>query len=257
LGTSGTPVVLCFINIYHHYVTYTNRHKSTNGFVPVLFVCNRKEAYVMSDFVVQKGSMETTIISNESGTRVYEICRELSGAMDGHEECILITLYPTLNDVGKLDQCTYHFLNHAKDMGVTKVRSLYLFSRVVSARMSTRGLEVDEENMAYVEEVLKSCKDAKVVIGWGSSMKTSKAANLSKERIVELFRKYRKGENLYQIGAEGIICEDNYHPLYMGICCDNLPWRLITYTFTGGEESEQEKKNVKKSVRKPTKKGGK
>ena len=211
----------------------------------------------MNDVVEKKGSMETTIISNESRTRVYEICRELSGETGNQGECILITLYPTLHDVGKLDLCTFHFLNHAEEMGVTKVHSLYLFSKVVSARMSTRGLEVDEENMEYVEEALKSYKDAKVVIGWGSSMKTSKAANLSKERIVELFRKYRKGENLYQIGAEGIICEDNYHPLYMGICCDNLPWRLITYTFTGGEESEQEKKNVKKAERKATKKGGK
>ena len=135
--------------------------------------------------ISETGTIKTTVISNPEKNRVYEICRDLSsGEVFEGEEAVLLTLYPTLNNVRNIDLSTFHVLNHSSELGLQKIHFLYLFNKVCSARMSTRGLEVDEEAIWYFEQAVKKYKDSKIIIGYGNSMERCQAAIDAKRRPI-------------------------------------------------------------------------
>ena len=142
----------------------------------------------MKDLVESKGSITTTIVSNKTGSNVYEIIREFTNVSEGQtEEVILFTLYPTTADVNQLDLSAYHFNAHMEDMNIKVAHWLFLFSKVTNARMSIKDIEVDEKNLEYIRQTLKKHKSAKVVIGWGSAMSKNSVVNDTKCKILEMF----------------------------------------------------------------------
>ena len=180
--------------------------------------------------ISETGTIKTTVISNPEKNRVYEICRDFSnGEVFDGEEAILLTLYPTLNDVRNIDLSTFHVLNHSAELGLQRIHFLYLFNRVCSARMSTRGLEVDEEAISYFERSVKKYKDSKIIIGYGNSMERCQAAINAKRRIIEIIDKERPEESIWQIGVNGTHGKENMHPLFLGIRYNHLSWTLETF----------------------------
>ena len=173
------------------------------------------------------GTLKTTIIADDSKDHVYRIIREFD--TDG-DEAILLTLYPTLTEPNTFDLSSMHLMNHASDEGMNlkKVHFVYLFSKVVHSKLSTKGLTVDEENMNYLRDIISQLKDAKIIIAYGSSMEKCQAVIESKVRIFRMIKELRPDDALWQIGADGLE-EESPHILFCGIRCHNIPWKLRHY----------------------------
>lgn len=173
------------------------------------------------------GTLKTTIVAD--GERVYEICREFDNVDDG-EEVILLTLYPTLTEPNSFDLSSMHLMNHASDknFNLKKIHFVFLFSKVVKAKLSTRGLTVDEENLNYLRDIISRLPDAKIIIAFGSSMEKCPATIESKVKLFSMIRELRPDGALWQITAENIE-EECPHILFMGIRFNHLAWSLRHY----------------------------
>ena len=174
-----------------------------------------------------EGNLKTTIIADDDLKHVYEICREFDAEGD---EVILLTLYPTLVEPNTFDLSSIHLMNHAFDKGLQlkKVHFVYLFSKVVSVKMSTRGLKVDKENLNYLREIIEKLPDAKIIISFGSSMEKCPAVIESKVRLFEILKELRMNDPLWQITADGVE-EESPHILFLGIRHNNKKWKLCHY----------------------------
>ena len=195
------------------------------------------------DLITKTGIMATTIVGAEG--KVFEIIRDCSdGNCSDDEIAILITLYPTTDDVGQLDLSTLHILNHMKELGIKKIVFLYLFSKVCSARLSSRGLVVDDDNLAMVEQVLDEYSKVRVIVGWGTSMSRSVAAISSKKRILSILTK-REDKRIWQLSSDGVDSSENCHPLFLGIRQGkNCKWRLQPYDIPDELKLTEEGENL-------------
>lgn len=151
------------------------------------------------------------------------------------ETGIIVMLFPTRNadNMNADDSTLNHIVAHLGDFGFNEVKIINLFSKVVNARISARGLEVDSENMKFIDDVILADKDLnkqKFIFAWGNSMETSKAVNDSKRQIIEMFlNKLPKGK-IYQIVCpERDITDGACHPLFLGIRAKTSKWRLLEY----------------------------
>jgi len=175
------------------------------------------------------GTLKTTVVSDESKTHVYEICREFD--TEG-EEVILLTLYPTLTAPNNFDISSVHLINHASDeeLRLKKVHFVFLFSKVVGAKLSTRGLAVDEENMKYLREIIDKLPNAKIIISFGSSMAKCPAVIESKVELFKVIKELRPKDALWQISTEDMD-EEAPHILYCGIRFNHQQWSLRHYVI--------------------------
>ena len=200
------------------------------------------------DLVTVSGKMEVTIVANEDRSKVFEICRDYSnGDCAENEEAILITICPCTNEIFKSDLSTLHTQNHLEELGLKKLHFLYLFSKVSSARLSTRGIVVDEENLSYVEQALQKYKNAKVIIGWGSSMSKCATAIASKKRILAMMAS-REDKQLWQLGCNGDGTTENMHPLFLGIRYSNSKWFLKKYDIPEELKMNEDVKEMSEPV---------
>lgn len=197
----------------------------------------------------------TRIITSETGEETFSYTKELQGVKGKHG--IFIMLYPTRDEENfhVEDSTSMHIQNHMKELQMNSYTVINLFSKVTKSRLSTKGLTVDEENLAYIEKEVFSKIDVEkniVVIAWGNSHLTSKAVNLSKQKVLESWLTLYPDEKLYQLTVDGMD-KDNYgaHPLYMGIRYSNAVWKLTPYPVKKilerfrKEESRSEEKNKK------------
>ena len=199
----------------------------------------RNGGFEVKDLVTTKGSLETTIIASKDAKNVYEIIRTFTNVKkEQKKEIILLTLYPTINEVNQLDLSGYHFNAHMEDMGVQTTHCLFLFSRVMDSRMSTRNIQPDEKNLEYIREALEKYKSAIVVIGFGSSMSKNSVVIDVKCRIIEMLQILRPNEPLYQIGGDGIEVTENYHPLFCGLRFGHKHWNLVPYSMPSNIKTE-------------------
>ena len=175
------------------------------------------------------GTLKTTIVSDESKTHVYEICRELD--TEG-EEVILLTLYPTLTEPNRFDSSSMHLINHAADKGLQfkKIHFVFLFSKVVDVKLSTRGLTIDTENLKYLKEMIAKSPKAKIIIAFGSSMAKCSAVIESKVELFRMINELRPKDSLWQISTESMD-EEAPHILYAGIRFNNQKWGLRHYVI--------------------------
>lgn len=173
------------------------------------------------------GTLTTTIITNDEETRVFEICREFD--RDG-EEAILVTLYPTLTEPNTFDLSSVHLINHSTDEGLnfSKIHFVFLFSKVVKTKMSTRGLTMDVENMNFLKERIAQLPNAKIIISFGSSMQNCPAVIESKVELFKMIKELRPKETLWQMDADDME-EESPHILFLGIRYNNQYWDLCPY----------------------------
>ena len=80
--------------------------------------------------------------------------------------------------------------SHMQELHLKELKIVNLFSKVVSGKMSSRGLEVDEENMKYIETLMsdKNFKNTKFIVAWGNSMASSYACKKSKVNVLNMFK---------------------------------------------------------------------
>lgn len=144
-------------------------------------------------------------------------------------------LFPTRNgdNIDSDDNTLNHLVSHMKDFNFKEIRIINLFSRVVNSRISSRGLQVDTENMKFIEDVILTDRDLnkhKFIVAWGNSMESSKAVNDSKKKIIEMYlSKLPKGK------VEQIVCPQRQivggasHPLFLGIRAKTIKWSLMQF----------------------------
>ena len=204
-----------------------------------------------------KSTITTTLITSEDDKYTYEIRKETGN--DKQKVAVIIMLYPgvTSNDINYCDNTTQSIIDHMPDFDVGSVRILNLFSKVCSARMSTRSITIDQDNLRYIESVMKekNSSDYLWIFAWGSSMSSCKVANQTKRMIFELMEKYLKEGKPQQITVEGLEVknENAVHPLFLKIRYGNCTWLLEDYVLPKelrGEDTKESKKEVKDIRRK-------
>ena len=122
-----------------------------------------------------------------------------------------------------------------QELGLNELRVINLFSQVVEAKLSAKGLAVDEDNLNYIDSLMadKSFKDNKFIIAWGSSMSTCYACNKAKAEVLTLFRKHCPRTKAYQIVTENLDITALFaHPLFLGIRSGNTKWSLDEVNIT-------------------------
>ncbi len=186
--------------------------------------------------------LKTTMDCNDEGTHCYSITREFVGK-EGNS-AILLTLYPSYsaNDSFRLDSTAFHFLGHMEELGLSKVVFINLFSKVVrGSKLSCRNLVEDKDNYEYLKNLAKAkeYKDVPVIVAYGSSMKTSKVAQESKKKILELFQE--NSHPLSQLVCDYADAKDTtaLHPLYLGTRCQNLHWGIKEFDISSIEEDKE------------------
>ena len=183
-----------------------------------------------------KATVETEIITSKDNKNTYEVIKRL---VDIEGECgYLISLYPTRNkfNIFSNDSTLNHIVSHMGELGFNELHMINLFSKVVSSKISSRGLIVDEDNMKYIEKLMgnKKFRDSKFIIAWGNSMMNSQAVKLSKANIFTLYKKNCPKKSVYQLTTVGRAIDNDVapHPLYLGIRANNIQWGLKEFKIT-------------------------
>lgn len=182
---------------------------------------------------VHKSCIETELICSVDGKNTYEIIKRINGA-DG-DIGILVMLFPTRNgdNIDGEDSTLNHLVTHMKDFNFKEIRIINLFSKVVNSRISSRGLQVDEDNMKFIQDVILADKDLnkhKFIVAWGNSMESSKAVNESKKKIIEMYlNKIPKGKIEQIVCPQRQIVDGASHPLFLGIRAKTSKWSLMQF----------------------------
>ena len=175
---------------------------------------------------------KVTVIGTEKNT--FEIIRESEGGDFKGEEVIVIQVYPTINihTADTMDSTSLHLQNKMRELGWSKVHMLNIFSQVVHRKPLASTLKsLDKENLEYIREVLKTVgEQSKVIICWGNSLMTNKAANESKKAILEMYQKLHPKKKLWQIMTDGMVEElTGTHILFLGLRHAGDNWYLEEY----------------------------
>lgn len=185
---------------------------------------------------IYKSSIETALVSSDDNLHTYEIVKKIA---DLSGDCgYIISLYPTRNaeNITASDNTLNHIIVHMQELGFNELHMLNLFSKVVSGKMSSKGLQVDTDNMKYIENVMKDkkFKNSKFIVAWGSSMFSSHACMSSKAEIFKMFMKYCPNNKLYQLTVVNrkLDCGIAPHPLFLGIRANNAIWGLQEFRVT-------------------------
>lgn len=177
-------------------------------------------------------AMKVTVVGTEKNT--YEIIRELEGEECKGEEVIVIQVYPTisLQTADTIDSTSLHLQNKMKELGWSKVHMLNIFSQVVNRKPLASTLKmIDEENLSYIKEVFQTVgQQSKVIICWGNSLLTNKAANESKRAVLEAYQKLYPKKKLWQIVTDSMYEEmAGTHILFLGLRYADDNWYLEEY----------------------------
>lgn len=176
-----------------------------------------------------KATITTELITSDDGKHTYEVIKRLEG-VDGEKGC-LISLYPTRNEINifSSDSTLNHLVSHMQEMGLCELRIINLFSMVVDGKLSAKGLQVDVDNLQYIESIMsdKSFESYKFIIAWGNSMATSFACQRTKAEILNIFKKYHPKAKAFHITTSNdTIDVDFAHPLFLGIRANSDKWKL-------------------------------
>ena len=180
-------------------------------------------------YITTTSAVRTTIVTSEDGSHTYAITKAFEGAKG--DRAVIVLLYPTrtAENFTSDDTTLNHLLSHMRDMSLKELTVINLFSKVVKAKLSAKGLTVDEDNLAFIENEImskKDFKDMRFIAAWGSSMETCKACQDMKTSLVKLFRKYAPKGTVYQLATTSLPDECCPHPLWLGIRCKFEKWYL-------------------------------
>lgn len=177
--------------------------------------------------------IKTELVSSDDLQYTYSITKTIEG-IDG-KDGIIIQINPTITaeQITELDNTTMHLLNHMQEIGFRSVQMINLFSKVNKGKMSSRNLELDIDNIKYIESIMKdkSFKDKVFVVAWGATMINSKICNEAKRQIITMFRKYYKNGTIWQLRSSklDIARYPAVHVLYLGIRHKTEKWSLIPF----------------------------
>lgn len=217
----------------------------------------------MEDKVTIKGCVETEIVSNVQGNKVFEITRTVvSEESKDFEEIVLISLYPTSNGsrIDSMDLSNHHLMQHLAEMKVRKVHLLFLIADVSDGRKNCQQLFCDTENLKYIEAKLKEYSGCKLVYNCGTAMSKNSVMQEIKKKLWTIVRNVRPNEQVYQIGCKGMSEEENYHVLYLGVKFSSLLWQLLPYKVPVYEQPVKKSDGGRKQqpkIEASVKKGGK
>lgn len=179
--------------------------------------------------ITHKSVVETEIVCTEDNKHTYEVVKRLKNIVG--EKAYIVLLYPTRNadNIYSDDSTLNHLASHMRELGLNEIRIINLFSKVVNRKLSSKGLQIDENNLQYIDSLMqnKNFADFKFIVAWGTSMATSFACQKSKAEVLCLFKKYNPKGKIYQLSTN----DDNIsvgfaHPLYLGIRAKNSIWEL-------------------------------
>lgn len=182
-----------------------------------------------------KAVIETEIVCSADGKHTYEVIKKLEG-VEGEKAC-LISLYPTRSKINifACDSTLNHIVSHMGSMNLSELRIINLFSTVVEGKLSAKGLQVDVDNLQYIESIMsdKSFAEYKFIIAWGNSMATSFACQRTKAEVLNIFKKYHPKAKAFHITTSNdTINVDFAHPLFLGIRASSDKWKLKEITIT-------------------------
>ena len=182
-----------------------------------------------------KAVIETEIVCSADGKHTYEVIKRLEG-IEGEKGC-LISLYPTRDktNIFSCDSTLNHLVSHMQELGLSELRIINLFSIVVDGKLSAKGLQVDVDNLQYIESIMsdKSFESYKFIIAWGNSMATSFACQRTKAEVLNIFKKYHPKRKAFHITTSNdTIDVDFAHPLFLGIRANGDKWKLKEITIT-------------------------
>lgn len=179
--------------------------------------------------ITHKSVVETEIVCSEDNKHTYEVVKRYKDTIG--EKAYIVLLYPTrtADNIWSDDSTLNHFASHMRELGLNEIRIVNLFSTVVNGKLSAKGLQVDEENLKYIDGLMqdKSFSDFKFVVAWGTSMATSYACQKSKVEVFKMFRMHNPKGKIYQLSTNNDnITVDFAHPLFLGIRAKNKIWEL-------------------------------
>lgn len=199
--------------------------------------------------VKHTSKITTELITSESGANCYEVVKKFDNENANGGKGLFICLYPTKNkDNMHFDDSTLLYLQeHSyKDFNFSEIHIVNIFSKVVSARLSARGLVPDKDNLAYIASVFKrkDFDEYTTVISWGGSYESCAAANESKTTILKTFKEIHPNKKLYQMMCpEMELFTEAMHPLFAGLRCRGRKLSLVEYS--GDKYLKQEKGALK------------
>ncbi len=92
-------------------------------------------------------NIKTTLVTSDDGVYTYSITKTLED-VEG-DKAIIVLLYPTRTkeNINGNDTTVSHLIAHMRDMNLSEITIINLFSKVVKSKLSAKGLTVDESNM--------------------------------------------------------------------------------------------------------------
>lgn len=176
-----------------------------------------------------KAVIETEIVCSPDGKHTYEVIKRLEG-IEGEKGC-LVSLYPTRDktNIFASDSTLNHLVSHMQEMGLCELRIINLFSKVVDGKLSAKGLQVDVDNLQYIESIMsdKSFDEYRFILAYGNSMATSFACQRTKAEILNIFKKYHPKAKAFHITTSNDTVDVDFaHPLFLGIRANSDKWKL-------------------------------
>lgn len=186
----------------------------------------------------KREQITTEVVFN--GDRTYEIKRRIEGYKG--DKAILIGLYPTIDgdNITKIDSTQLHLINHMKEMGLSEVRIMNLYSEVFERKPTVSQLTYDTENFEYISKAVNEADtdSCKLIIAYGSSLGGNKMTNTIKHNLLTVISKSRIKNNVYQIGSEynDTISSEPTHVLYLGLRHGDERWNLMPLDVNAEKE---------------------
>ena len=169
----------------------------------------------MENLVKQSSILEKSGVYSEDGKHRYELSLIYKGIKG--KKILVISMNPASSDLMVMDTTSNYLLNNLGVMGYSEIVVWNLFSDVcVKLKPSDTTLEDEENNNAYLKELLKKKKFDTIMIGYGSGFNGSKKVEERKKRLFEITKPYE--EKLFEL----IDTEEKYaalkdiHPLFAG-----------------------------------------
>ena len=83
--------------------------------------------------------LKTKLSASADGTHTYSITKSLETAVG--DSAIVVLLYPTMTGekINCCDTTITHLVSHMQDMGLKEITIINLFSKVIKAKLSTKG----------------------------------------------------------------------------------------------------------------------
>lgn len=184
--------------------------------------------------VTEKFVMQTELIASDDGMYTYEVRRSWSG--EGRKGLVL-ELYPTLSAdrCGAMDLSAMHLLNHVTDFGWGAVRIINLYAFVCKSKPKVSQLHYEEENIAYIEEILESedIADYDIVIATGSSLGKHSLTNEIKMDIFHMLQEKKLEKQVKCMVTDYMDAKKHTgtHPLFLGLHYGRDTWKLQSFSI--------------------------